>query len=280
MSPVTVPMSGRIRNCSSWIETSGPSSRPGSPPDYFSKTGQLWGNPVYDWDRAAKDDYAWFIRRIQHNLNLFDTVRIDHFRGLAAYWQVPGRHKTAQRGQWVPGPGAALFKALFAKLPFAQIFAEDLGDISADVRELMDQFNLSGMKVLQFGFSGNPADNGHTPHQHRENFIVYTGTHDNNTTRGWFDKDLDASQRQRLTDILGHKASGRQIAWDLMRLAHQSVARVAIVPMQDVLNLGPEARMNVPATCKGNWRWRMRPKAASTKIAERLAHLTYLGGRA
>jgi len=256
-----------------------PKFKAGVPPDYFSRTGQLWGNPVYDWPRMAKDDYGWFVNRIAHNLRWLDVVRIDHFRGLSAYWQVPARHKTAVGGTWEEGPGEFLFRALFKKLPFAGLFAEDLGYITADVRELMRQFDLPGIKVLQFAFGKASDTNGHWLHNHADNFIVCTGTHDNNTSRGWFEEDATDMQRHHLSAYCGRKVSARSVAWDLIRLAFTSVARVAMVPMQDLLNLGSEARMNHPAQNKGNWQWRMKPKSATGKLAERLRELTQLTGR-
>lgn len=261
-----------------------PNKRPlfkaGVPPDYFSRTGQLWGNPVYDWNNHRKEDYAWFLDRLAHNLALFDTVRIDHFRGLVDFWQVPARHQTAVRGQWIPGPGEDLFHRLFKRLPFAQIFAEDLGYITPHVRELMQKFELPGMAVLQFGFDGDPRANIHCPHNLSPQTIVYTGTHDNNTTRGWFTRDLDKKQQHAVSDYLGYKATATSVTRGLIRLAFQSTAHVAVVPMQDLLNLGPEARMNVPAKARGNWRWRMRNQATSTKLTDDLAALTHQCGRA
>ncbi len=256
-----------------------PKFKAGVPPDYFSKTGQLWGNPVYNWDAMAKQGYAWFIDRMAHNMSLFDTIRIDHFRGFAEYWEVPGSHKTAMNGQWQPGPGQAFFETLFEKLPFAQIFAEDLGHITADVRELMRQFKFPGMKVLHFGFDGKASQNVHCPHNHNENHIVYTGTHDNNTSRGWFEHNATEQQKARLCEYLGHKVISRNVAWQLIRLAMTSVAKVSMIPMQDILNLGQEARMNYPSKARGNWQWRMTTRDMGSKQAQRLQTLTELTGR-
>lgn len=261
----------------------GPNKRPvfkaGVPPDYFSRTGQLWGNPVYDWDRLRKEEYGWFLSRLAHNLELFDAVRIDHFRGLAAYWEVPARHTTAMRGHWTPGPGADLFRVLFDRMPFARLFAEDLGYITADVRELMRQFELPGMAVLQFGFDGDPAENCHCPHNQTPQTIIYTGTHDNNTTRAWYTRELNKQQQQRVAAYVGHKVTPASVARHLTRLAFQSSARVAVVPMQDLLNLDGDARMNDPGKARGNWRWRMRPQATTAKLTDELAALTALCGR-
>ena len=252
----------------------------GVPPDYFSATGQLWGNPVYDWQRLEETSFEWWIQRMKHNLLLFDFVRIDHFRGFVAYWEVPASHKNAMRGKWVQAPHGKFFRELFRRIPFAAIFAEDLGHITADVREVVAQYSFPRMRVLQFAFGGDSARNPHMPHNHAENSITYTGTHDNNTTRGWFEKELKGENRKRLLDYLGSRVGARDISWELMRVAMQSVAKIAIIPMQDVLGLGPEARMNLPAKQQGNWRWRMRPGQTTARLAERLRKLTETCGRA
>ena len=251
----------------------------GVPPDYFSATGQLWGNPVYDWQRLEETGFEWWMQRIKHNLLLFDFVRIDHFRGLVAYWEIPGSHKNAMRGRWVKVPHDAFFRELFRQIPFAAIFVEDLGHITADVREVVARYNFPHMNVLQFAFDGDPARNSHMPHNYAENSIVYTGTHDNNTTRGWFEKELEADRRKRLFDYLGCKFAAADISWELMRVALRSVARIAIIPMQDVLGLGAEARMNLPAGKNDNWQWRMRPGRTDARLAERLRKLTWTYGR-
>jgi 4-alpha-glucanotransferase len=252
----------------------------GVPPDYFSRTGQLWGNPVYDWDYSKRTGFDWWMRRMRHNLLLFDLVRIDHFRGLVAYWEVPGTHKTAQRGKWVKAPSEAFFSTLFRHIPFAAVFAEDLGHITAEVREVVTKYHLPCMRVLQFGFSGDPARNAHIAHNHIANSVVYTGTHDNNTTRGWFAADIGPPDRKRVCDYLGHKVAARDVSWQLMRLAMASVAKLAIVPMQDVLGLGSSARMNYPSKARGNWFWRMRDGQLDARLARRLRTLTEIHGRA
>jgi 4-alpha-glucanotransferase len=251
----------------------------GVPPDYFSATGQLWGNPVYNWQRLEETNFQWWMQRIKHNLLLFDLVRIDHFRGLVAYWEIPGRDKTALRGKWVTVPHDKFFRELLRQLPFAALFVEDLGYITADVREVVAKYSFPRMSVLQFAFGGDPAGNPYLPHNYAENSIVYTGTHDNNTTRGWFEKDLQGDGRQRLFDYLGCRFAAGDISWELMRLALRSVAKIAIVPMQDVLGLGSEARMNLPARQEGNWRWRMRPGRIEARLAERFRKLTWTCGR-
>jgi 4-alpha-glucanotransferase len=234
---------------------------------------------VYDWDRLKETDFDWWMQRMKHNLLLFDFVRIDHFRGLVAYWQVPASHKNAMRGKWMDVPHGEFFRELFRQIPFAAMFAEDLGYITADVREVVATYELPRMNVLQFAFGGDPARNPYMPHNHAENSIVYTGTHDNNTTRGWFEKEVKGEQKRRLFDYLGRKVAAGDVAWELIRLAMASVARIAIVPMQDLLNLPASARMNSPATSEGNWRWRMRPGKADAKLARRLRDLTATYGR-
>jgi 4-alpha-glucanotransferase len=251
----------------------------GVPPDYFSKTGQLWGNPVYDWKRLEETRFAWWMRRMKHNLMLFDFVRIDHFRGFVAYWEVPASHKTAMHGKWVQVPHEAFFDELFRQIPFGAIFAEDLGLITADVREAVARNNFPRIVVLHFAFDGDPARNPYLPHNYTENLIVYTGTHDNNTTRGWFEKDASPQTRRNLFDYLGHRVPASQVSWELIRMAMGSVAKIAVIPMQDVLGLGAAARMNLPAKPKGNWQWRMRPSLTTPRLAEKLRKLTAAYGR-
>ncbi|MBN1506108.1 MAG: 4-alpha-glucanotransferase [Sedimentisphaerales bacterium] len=251
----------------------------GVPPDYFSRTGQLWGNPVYDWQRLEQTRFHWWIQRMKHNLVLFDFARIDHFRGLVAYWEVPAHQKTAIHGKWVQAPHGKFLRELFRQIPFARIFVEDLGYITADVREVVSRYNLPRMVVLQFAF-GDDAQNPHLPHNHVGNSIVYTGTHDNNTTRGWFDREVKGQRRKHLFEYLGYKVAASDVAWELMRMAMQSVARIAIIPMQDVLGLGAEARMNTPAKRDGNWLWRMQPGQTMVRLAEKLRRLTETSGRA
>jgi 4-alpha-glucanotransferase len=246
----------------------------GVPPDYFSETGQLWGNPVYDWQRLRETQFDWWMRRLKHNLLLFDFVRIDHFRGFIAYWQVPARHQTAARGKWVEVPHKEFFRTLFRQIPFAAIFAEDLGQITADVREVIAKYEFPCMRVLQFAFDGDPAHNPHMPHNHSANSIVYTGTHDNNTTRGWFEQECDKQRRRRLFDYLGRKVPAPDISWELIRLAQASVARLSVIPMQDVLGLGTDARMNFPSRKAGNWKWRLAAGRANARLARRLRQLT------
>ena len=251
----------------------------GVPPDYFSRTGQLWGNPIYNWRHLDKTDYDWWIRRIEHNLKLFDLVRIDHFRGLVAYWQVPAGEKTAVRGKWMKAPTEAFFSALFRRCPSAPLFAEDLGYITEEVRKSISHYGLAGMRVLQFGFDKDCTNNIHCPHNHIENCLVYTGTHDNNTTRGWFETEATPEQKKRLSGYVGHQVTAKTVHGEMIRLAMASVAKVAIIPVQDLLGLGSEARMNRPAKIRGNWLWRMQTGQASAALARDLKRLIETYGR-
>ena len=252
----------------------------GVPPDYFSRTGQLWGNPIYDWRHLDRTNFDWWMRRIEHNLKMFDLVRIDHFRGLVAYWQVPAREKTAVRGKWIQAPTEAFFSTLYRRFPAASIFAEDLGYITADVREAISRYNLAGMRVLQFAFDGESMKNPHCPYNHVENCLIYTGTHDNNTTRGWFEKEATPEQKKRLVEYLGRRVTAKTIPREMIRLAMASVAKVAIIPMQDLLGLGSQARMNRPASTRGNWMWRMQKGQATTTLAKDLKKIVETYGRA
>ncbi len=244
----------------------------GVPPDYFCATGQLWGNPHYNWDAMAQNGYQWWIDRFKSLFEQFDIIRIDHFRGLEAAWQVPATSLTAEEGQWVTGPGEKLFDALHAALGDLPVIAEDLGVITPEVEALRDRFNFPGMKILQFAFDSG-ASNPYLPHNHVKHGIVYTGTHDNNTTTGWYESVSDA-ERTEMNDYLC--VSGGDCAHNLMRAALMSVADTAIIPFQDILKLGSEARMNIPGTPFGNWEWRFswdqipHDLAASVrKLAER-----------
>jgi 4-alpha-glucanotransferase len=246
----------------------------GVPPDYFSTTGQLWGNPLYDWGRMEREGFAWWIDRIRAALRTCDMLRIDHFRAFAAYWAVPARDETALNGRWRPGPGRRLFEATRRALGGLPIIAEDLGMITQDVKDLLASVEVPGMKVLQFAFYGD--DSEYLPHNHPVRSAVYTGTHDNDTARGWY-AGLTDEEKRRVWDYLG--SDGREIEWSLIRAAYASVAETAIVPMQDVLGLGSEARMNTPAAPGGNWRWRARADAFRGDTAERLRRMAALTGR-
>jgi 4-alpha-glucanotransferase len=247
----------------------------GVPPDYFSKTGQLWGNPLYDWDAMAQEGYAWWIERVRSSLDLYDLIRIDHFRGFAACWEVPYGEKTAINGRWVPGPGEALFSALSAALGELPIVAEDLGHITPDVEALRDRFSFPGMKILQFAFGSGP-NNPYLPHNHVCSSVVYTGTHDNDTTLGWF-SSLSAREKKMVLRYLDCTADG--IVWSLIRTALASVADTVVLPLQDLLELPAEFRMNMPGIAGGNWSWRFGKNALTAKLAKRLLELTEIYGR-
>ncbi len=253
----------------------------GVPPDFFSATGQRWGNPLYRWSAHAADGFAWWVHRVRHTMAMVDIVRIDHFRGFAAYWEIPADEPTAIHGRWVTGPGAALFEAIDAALGKLPVIAEDLGIITPDVEALRRQFDLPGMRILHFAFSGE-ADNTYLPHNYEANTVVYPGTHDNNTSVGWWAEAGD-TERAYVRDYLGLSGpdAGRDIHWDLIRTASASVADTAIVAMQDVLGLGATDRMNMPGTMDGgSWEWRFRWDQVEPVHAERLAHFGKLYLRA
>jgi 4-alpha-glucanotransferase len=258
----------------------------GVPPDYFSATGQLWGNPVYDWARLATTGFEWWIRRMRSAFSLFDIVRIDHFRGFAATWEVPAGESTAENGQWVTVPGARLFEVLDRELGGLPVIAEDLGYITPDVHELRDQFGFPGMRVLQFAFTADTS-NIDLPHNYVPNTIVYTGTHDNDTAVGWFTnvsgkgstRDRDAIAREREFCLKYLRSNGAEINWDLIRTAFASVSDLAITPLQDVLGLDSTARMNLPASTSGNWSWRFDNRMLTREIGSRLREMSQLYGR-
>jgi len=229
----------------------------GVPPDYFSADGQLWGMPVYKWDVLKKDDYKWWISRIGKNLEYFDLIRLDHFRAFADFWEVPAGEKTAINGTWKLGPGNDFFNAVEKKLGHLPLIAEDLGDMNDLVYNLRDDFKLPGMKVLQFAFDQQMQHSIHIPHNHVENSFVYTGTHDNNTTSGWYDKNTSKDERKRIKKYTGKKLKGKTAYQTFVKMAYASVAKVAIIPMQDVLGLDETNRMNVPSSEAGNWSWRL-----------------------
>lgn len=263
-------------------ERGAPRAVAGVPPDYFSATGQLWGNPLYDWHRHQQDGFAWWIRRIRGNLRLFDWLRIDHFRGFESYWSVPFGKGDAVEGSWEKAPGRAFFAALKSELGDLPILAEDLGFITEEVRSLRDTFNLPGMKILQFAFDaaesgkGLDIENPFLPHMYSSNCVVYTGTHDNDTLRGWLDKATEA-ELAFIRAYLGHQA--KDLVPHLIRLAFSSVASFAIVPMQDVIGLGSPARMNMPSTVGGNWKWRALQKQFMTKAARILGKTAHVYAR-
>ncbi|TVS08353.1 MAG: 4-alpha-glucanotransferase, partial [Gammaproteobacteria bacterium] len=230
----------------------------GVPPDAFSATGQRWGNPLYDWDRLAADGYGWWTDRVGHQCALFDMLRVDHFRGFESYWAIPGRAPTAEHGRWCPGPGDELFERVADVLGTLPLVAEDLGDITAQVDALRRRHGFPGMRVLQFAFEGD-ADNPHQPRNHTPDTVAYTGTHDNDTTLGWW-RSLTTADRKRILAAMG-RSSEAAMPLALVEEAIASVSRLAVIPMQDLLGLGSEARMNTPGQAEGNWRWQL-PEAA------------------
>jgi 4-alpha-glucanotransferase len=258
----------------------------GVPPDYFSQTGQYWGNPLFNWDRMRADGFRWWIERVRSTLRLVDIARIDHFRGFAACWEIPGGDKTAERGRWVEAPGRELFTAIREALGELPIIAEDLGVITPDVEKLRDDFGFPGMRILQFAFSSDPK-NTDLPHNYHQNVVVYTGTHDNDTTVGWFNsvagegstRTAEQIECEREFCLKYLRTDGQRIHWDFIQAVLASVANTAIVPLQDVLGLGSEARMNLPNSTSSNWRWRFRETELTNELASELRELTSLYGR-
>lgn len=251
----------------------------GVPPDYFSATGQLWGTPVFDWDAVRHTGYAWWLRRVERNFELFDMLRIDHFRGLVAYWEVPAGAENALGGRWVEAPAREFFNLLMRRLPAAQLVAEDLGIITPDVREVMRDFGFPGMKIAQFAFGEDMAEHPYIPHNIERNCVAYPGTHDNMPIRGWFEDEADPETRDRLFGYLG-RSIGPQDAPDVMcRLVMATSSRLAVLPMQDLLGLGAEARMNRPGNLVGNWTWRATPEQVEPGVFDYLAQLTRVYGR-
>jgi 4-alpha-glucanotransferase len=247
----------------------------GVPPDYFAPTGQLWGNPLYRWEVHAGDGYAWWVQRIKATLDQVDIIRIDHFRGFAGYWEVPGTAKTAEFGRWVPGPGKDFFQSIYRSLGDLPFIAEDLGVITPDVEEIRDSFNLPGMRILQFGFDSTPED-PFLPHHYPVNCVVYTGTHDNDTALGWYNRVSDKDKAFFRSYM--HR-DGSDFSWDLIRGVWSSVAIFGLAPMQDFLNLGNEARMNYPGNPSGNWKWRMQNDAQNPDLSRKIRDLNYLYSR-
>ncbi|MFX1536451.1 MAG: 4-alpha-glucanotransferase [Promethearchaeota archaeon] len=251
----------------------------GVPPDYFSETGQRWGNPLYRWDLMKSQGYKWWIQRVKHSFTQVDILRIDHFRGFEAYWQIPADQPTAIIGEWVPGPGIDLFIALRKALGHLPIIAEDLGVITPAVENLLQQTGFPGMRVLQFAFGGDNSkfiENRFLPHNYVYNTIVYTGTHDNNTTKGWIETVPDTTQNKVLKYL---NSDGEDIVGDLIRLAWSSVAQMSVIPLQDLLRLGKEGRMNFPGTESGNWEWRFTWEQLIDEKGNELAELSKIYGR-
>lgn len=259
----------------------------GVPPDYFSSTGQLWGNPLYDWERMRAGGFKWWIERVRAVFGLVDIARVDHFRGFAASWEIPGGDQTAERGKWVETPGRELFKSIRAALGELPIIAEDLGVITSDVVALREELGFPGMRVLQFGFGGDPKKSVDLPHNYVRNVVAYTGTHDNDTAVGWFNsvpgegslRTAQQIEEQRQFCLHYLNTNGAEIHWDFIRAVWASVAKRAIAPLQDVLGLGSKARMNLPNSTEGNWTWRYEPGALTDQLGRRLKELSALYGR-
>ena len=248
----------------------------GCPPDAFSETGQLWGNPLYNWEYHKETKYAWWLKRIAHCYELYDVVRIDHFRGFDEYWFVPYGDETAQNGHWEPGPGIELFKAMKRKFGKLQVIAEDLGFLTPSVLQLLEDTGFPGMKVLQFAFGGD-AKNLYLPHNHKQNCVVYTGTHDNETTVGWY-HNLNDWTRGHVNKYFG-LTDGKDINWKFIQVALSSVADTVVIPMQDYLGLGNEARINTPSSFGKNWEWRMKKDACTQELAAKMKELAIIYGR-
>ena len=248
----------------------------GVPPDLFSKTGQLWGNPIYDWQKLKERNYSWWVKRIKHSFKLYDRLRIDHFRGFQAYWEVDYGSRNAVDGKWVKGPGIDFFNSIKKQLGELDIIAEDLGYLTKEVNKLIKETGYPGMKVLQFAFDGN-SKNDYLPHNYTKNAVVYTGTHDNDTTKGWFQEKNNENQKYILDYI--NTNFDKKISWDMIRIAWSSTADLSIAPMQDFLNLGSESRMNTPSTPRDNWKWRMEKDKLNKNLSDKISHITKLYGR-
>ena len=265
-----------------------PALQSGVPPDYFSATGQLWGNPIYRWDELERDGYRWWVDRIRATFRMFDVVRVDHFRGFQAFWQVPGGDTTAVKGVWMPGPGAGLFETIERELGELSIVAENLGVITPEVEAIRNRFGYPGMAILQFAFGRDPQAPGFKPHNYPRSIVAYTGTHDNDTTTGWWmssgagdstrTAEMIAEERNHALRYLGIQ-NGAEIHWEFIRALLASVANTVIFPVQDLLGLGSEARMNMPSTLGRNWLWRMEPESLTPSIVARLAEMVSLYDR-
>lgn len=250
----------------------------GVPPDYFSEDGQLWGTPVFDWKKLKALDFEWWLKRLQQNLHLFDLVRLDHFRAFSAYWEVPADEETARNGKWIKTPGTAFFNRVKKQFPEMPFIAEDLGTLDEPVYKLLERFNFPGMKVLQFAFGENFSENPYVPYNYQAHNLVYTGTHDNNTTQGWF-ASLVKSERDLLKKYANEAVNSRNAHKVLHRMALNSVAKIAMAPLQDIIGLGEEAIMNIPGTTTGNWTWRVTSEEIPWKKVTELKDLNSLFGR-
>jgi len=252
----------------------------GVPPDYFSPTGQLWGTPVYRWEEHERSGFDWWLMRMEHALRLFDLVRIDHFRGLVAYWEVEAGQRTAIGGRWIPAPAEKLFSAAARRFPNLPFVAEDLGVITPDVVEVMERFGLPGMRVLVFGFGDDFPESIHLPHRYSERCLAYTGTHDTNTVKGWFEEEAGPEVRRRVCQYLRREVNPEDVPREFVKLVMFSRARISMIPVQDLLGLGSQARMNRPGVPTGNWRWRLLPGQLTPEIGRELRELTESAGRA
>lgn len=261
----------------------------GIPPDYFSSTGQLWGNPIFRWDVLKRKDYSWWVRRIAHNLELFDVMRLDHFKGFVDYWEVPAGEQTAVNGKWIKGPGENFFNALLKHFPYLLFIAEDLGVITPEVHALRDHFGFPGMRVLQFAFGNDPLADEYKPMNYIQNCVAYTGTHDNDTLIGWLyggrghstrrPEEIRMEKSNALRYLGNVKKDRKNIHWEFIRLLMMSAAYLVILPLQDLLGLGGKTRMNRPATANGNWEWRLLRGQLTPSLKKRLAEMTKIYGR-
>lgn len=253
----------------------------GVPPDYFSKTGQRWGNPVYNWNFLEESKYEWWIKRLAHNLKLFDILRLDHFRGFLSYWEIPANEKTAVKGSWISVPSEDFFNTIFDHFDTNKFIAEDLGEITPDVIAMRDKWNLPGMNILQFAFGDDYPNGSFLPHNNPENGIIYTGTHDNNTIIGWWKKESNKDEKCRVKNYINDEFSfeNEGINWIFVKLAQRSKAKISITPFQDILGLGDEAKMNKPSTQKGNWEWRYDNSLVKDEYKIKLKNCTEIYSR-
>jgi len=251
----------------------------GVPPDYFSETGQLWGNPVYNWDKLKQSGYSWWMSRIGHNLSMFDKLRLDHFRAFVSYWEVNAGEETALNGKWVSLDSEDFLDALFAQFDKSKFIAEDLGLITDDVKRIIERYDLPGMKILLFAFGDDYPYGDYLPSNIGNNCIIYTGTHDNNTIKGWWQEEASDIEKKRVREYLGREIDEDKINWEFIELAFDSRADTAIIPMQDILDLGASSRMNTPSTIKGNWEWRLKPREFEMKLVEKLRLLCKYSNR-
>ena len=250
----------------------------GSPPDYFSEDGQRWGNPIYDWFEHERTGFSWWMSRLRHQMSLYSLTRLDHFLGFAVYWEIPVSEPTAKVGEWVKAPIEAFMHAMHRQFVHLPVIAEDLGAKAAEIQPYLQHYGLPGMRVVQFAFGPDMPTATHTVHNHTENFVVYSGTHDNNTTLGWY-RELDAAFRRRLSDYLGVRVTEKNVVDLICRLTMQSVCRLAILPVQDILNLDESHRMNTPGAGGRSWQWRLEPGQLTDETATKLLKLTRMTGR-